>query len=287
MNTAAREPASARRAAGNDGPLALATAVRVLRNSVWGCVGSLLFLASIGFFIASLVLVSVLKEIGQKSFTEPMERIGSYAELFRQARAGGCKVAEDKPSLHEGVTTYLWTVQLPSSEDLTVFRWQHDLNTNTITAMSGPAVMADLELGHISRREAEGNPLYDADDGLARQAIRLGFGQKASTLAPDEAAGTVPASAPEPPLPPLLSPDDARHRGGGTEEDEEAANPCGTQPAPEETAPGDHTEASPPDEGAQGGDGGGNSPGGGGLDEPDPAPGESPGGGDDGAIPVK
>lgn len=289
MNTVAGKPVPVLRSRrGEDAPAPLATALRVTRNLLWSCFGSVLFVACLGFFGTSLVLVSVLREIGRKDFTEPMERINAYKALFEAMRAGGAAVEADKPNLHDGVTTYLWTVKLPESDDLTVFRWQHDLNLNIITAMSGPAVMADLTLGYIPRHAAEENILYDKGDELARRAILLGLGQRPAKAKP--AADGAPATndSADPPLPPLISPDDAKHRGGGPKEEETPENPCAAAGGPEDTSPGDHTEANPPKEGgADGGGGepgGGNSPGGGGLDEP--PSGGAGSGGDDGAVPV-
>ena len=201
-----------------------------------GCLGVLaglvVFVACVGFWYGSRMIVDVLHEIGEHDFTGPMERINHYEVFFESLTEQGYEVAMQKPSIDLGVTTYFWKVQPQGSEEFRVFRWIHDLEANEVLPQTNAALLLDLELGYVTEEKAREHDFidpkerYDTDDLLAQAIVQK---SEFSLLPPTELeSGWIRETPPEGPVgAPLLTPDEARQRQVTTEEEKEGDEAAG------------------------------------------------------------
>jgi hypothetical protein len=266
---------------------------------IFGCLGTILgigfFLGSVGFLIGSRYMQGIINEIGSTSFTKQMERLDHYGSFFDALSAGGSKVQREDSEVGQGEIYYLWQVTAPGSDEARVFRWRHDLAANTVVPLNNPALLLDLKLGYIKEQEAQSwqfddpGQKYDPADMLTQAMVKNDF----SLINPADLADPDGVVVPPPDGPvgaPLISPEEASHRGAGSKASEEEGSAEGGegQPAdPGETQPVEPGTPSEPGPGT-GGDQGGGEPadpgtGGGGGGATDPGAGNGGGGSDPGA----
>jgi hypothetical protein len=178
--------------------------------------GVLVIIMSLGFFIGSFVMVSVLNEIGVRSFDAPMERIGSYEVFFNQAAAEGFQVTAEEPKIDQGVTYYLWQVKPRGLDDICSFQWEHNLENNEVTPRNNAALLLDIKLQYVTEHEAGTKyDFYNPEDQLARAVVEEEF-ELLMTPNGDGHGWADRQQANLPPLaPPLLTPEEAKRRRGG------------------------------------------------------------------------
>jgi hypothetical protein len=268
-----------------------------IRYVLWSCVGTFLggffFLGCLGFLVGSHYLVGVIQEIGAEGFTEQMDRIDHYESFFDALRMNGYKVLREDPEIDQGVIYYLWQVTPPGSDESRVFRWRHDLATSAVAPLNNPALLLDVKLGYVTGVEAGGwkfndpGQKFDPGDALVQAMVNNDFSMINPTmLANSDGSAPVPPSGPV--GDPLINPDKASGRGGGSasDEDKEGAEgegegkegePGATQPVEPGTPqdPGAGGGETPPDKPAEPGGNGGKDPG------ADPGAGGGNGGGSD------
>jgi hypothetical protein len=252
--------------------------------------GILMFLASLVFFAGSILLGRVMDEISQRDFAGVTERISQYESFFDEINKAGYRVSRDNPSVLEGVTTYLWTVQPPGSDELCVFQWEHNLAENKVLEKTSGAVYLDIKLEFITPDEATKVACYDANDALSRAIVN----SDTALLQQVESGGWVGQAPEGPVMAPLISPEDGMGRAGAAGPAEEET-PAEGEAAAGEAQPGEAVEVgagedgggagdTPPATEVGAGDGGGDGDGGGETPPDDgggagDADGSAPGGG--------
>lgn len=213
------------------------TGLTVFGNCLLILLEGLVVVLGLGFFLGSMLMVSVLKEIRQRDFSGPMARIKTYEEFFEGLRKSGCDVVKDNPRITTaGITTYLWTVEPKGRDDLCRFQWQHVIEDNAIVPQTNGALLLDIRLGHITQEEAARISFYDPNDQIATNLL----------TATPSTPGPPGTQTEQPPaetsvMPPLIAPADAkgRARGGKPKEEE-------TVPATGDEAGGDGGDTTPP-----------------------------------------
>jgi hypothetical protein len=225
---------------------------------MWGTIGFVLgtvfFLACIGYVVGAYYMVGIMAEIAQKDYTPANERISSYERFFRQAQQNGLTVAQSPPYIKEGVKYFLWTISVPGRADKLVYRWKHDLESNRVVPLTSPATYVDVEMGHVRPGSAGLYP-YESGDTVALQIAK---GTYMAPLYPEESA------EPAPPAEEILPEEEAEpaeeameeetaDEAGETEEiptEGESVDIGGEAPEPDEPEPPaeNGTEEEPPEE---------------------------------------
>ena len=207
-----------------DTPKPLGSLLSGLFGVLWIVLGLTLTVLCGGVWYASGKFVEIIDEINQRNFSQMTVREKKYEEIFDSMRLQGFKVERDANRNFQGVITYMWRVQPPSSLETREFSWDYILEDTKIVPRTNGAAMLDISLGYITEGQAEeldlASGVYNAQDRIDRAIVYLDIGLKPlSDWGSDTAEGGV--------LAPLIPPAEglARQRGFEDElieEDEEA-----------------------------------------------------------------
>jgi hypothetical protein len=205
-------------------------------------VAFILIVASLGLAYGSVKMTGVLRDIGKRDFGDAVQRFERYDARFGAMKEANSRVLSSEPKIVSGVTKYLWVVQPRGSDDRIVYRWKHDLNTNTVEPMTNPALLMDIALGFISPSDAAMYSFYDPGDKLAQSLAQGDPGQFGTYSQPNiQGLPLLPGS---PVVAPLVDPDKARSRSRGkaVEEEEPTEEDPNAPVVGDETVPNESTD---------------------------------------------